>query len=122
MILQEPCALFNFFRCPLWKRYTFCDRAPPQSVCEFRVCLARVARKEEKKQKAYRETGRLGPHCSVETDDAGLVHQTGRDELVIHIRLPRHVFCSVPAEVSSRHVEQRVFKMFSLLELKQKAV
>ena len=88
----------------------------------FRVCLARVARKEEKKQKAYRETGRLGPHCSVETDDAGLVHQTGRDELVIHIRLPRHVFCSVPAEVSSRHVKQSVFKMFSLLELKQKAV
>ena len=87
-----------------------CDRAPPQGVCVLHVCLARDARKEEKKQKPYRETGRLGPHSSVETDDAGLVHLTGRDELVIHVRLPRHLAVLFPQRFPPDTSSRSVFK------------
>jgi hypothetical protein len=40
----------------------------------------------------HRESRRLRPDSTVETDDAGLVHHSGSDELVIHVRLPRHRF------------------------------
>ncbi len=94
----------------VWTCYTFCDRAPPQGVCVLHVCLARDARKDEKKEKAYRETSRLGPHSSVETDDAGLVHLTGRDELVIHIRLPRHLPVLFPQRFPPDTSSRSVFK------------
>ena len=71
------------------------DRAQPQSVCVFYICLARDAGMSEKNGNAYREPRTLGPHPSVETGDAGLVHHASRDELVIvmliHKRPPRHV-------------------------------